>query len=263
MPVLVQSLRVGWKGLLVWALVLVAVMAMYLSFYPSLGGAASGMSDLIDELPEGLVRGIGYDQIATGAGYAQATFFGLLGFVLGTAAAVTWGTRAVAGDEESGMLELTLARPVSRAQLVAERALAILVRLVVLGVLLGLALAAMNGPFELELEGGHIAAAIAAWVLLTFSLAMASLMGGAVSGSRTVALGVGAGVGVLAFLLNALGAQSDQNEWMLDLSPFAWAYRNQPLAEGWSLADLGLLAALAATLFAVALLVFTRRDVRS
>ena len=84
MPVLVQSLRVGWKGLLVWAFVLIAVMAMYLSFYPSLGGAASGMSDLIDELPEGLVRAIGYDQIATGAGYAQATFFGLLGFVLGT-----------------------------------------------------------------------------------------------------------------------------------------------------------------------------------
>ncbi|OFE15681.1 hypothetical protein BA895_21840 [Humibacillus sp. DSM 29435] len=263
MPVLVQSLRVGWKGLLVWALALVAVMAMYLSFYPSLGGAASGMADMIDQLPEGVVKAIGYDQIATGAGYTQSTFFGLLGFVLGTAAAVVWGTRAVAGDEESGMLELTLAHPVSRAQLVAERALAIFTRLSVLGVVLGLALAAMSGPFELELNGTHIVAVTTAWVLLTFSIAMASLMGGAVSGSRTVALGVGAGLGVLAFLLNALGAQSEQNEWMLGLSPFAWAYRNRPLAEGWNFADLGLLVALATALLAVALLVFTRRDVRS
>ncbi|THJ67972.1 ABC transporter permease [Arthrobacter echini] len=263
MPILIQFLRAGARNLLIWAVALVAVMAMYLSFYPSLGGAASGMTELVDQLPEGMVKAIGYDQIATGAGYAQSTFFGLLGFFLGTAAAVAWGTRAVAGDEESGMLELTLAHPVSRLQLVTERTLAILTRLTVLGVVLGLALAAMSGPFDLGLEGSHIVAVVAAWVLLTFTIAMAALMGGAVFGSRVAALGIGAGVGVVAFLLNALGAQSEENAWMSDISPFSWAYGERPLAQGWDGGGLGLLAALAAVFVATALLAFARRDLRS
>ncbi len=263
MPLLIQFLRAGARSLMIWAVALVAVLAMYLSFFPSLGGAASGMAALVDQLPESMVKAVGYDQISTGAGYAQSTFFGLLGFFLGTAAAVAWGTRAVAGDEESGMLELTLAHPVSRVQLVMERTLAIVIRLAALGVVLGLALAAMSGPFELELEGGHIVAVVSAWVLLTLTIATAALMGGAVFGSRIAALGIGAGVAVLAFLLNALGAQSEENAWMSDISPFSWAYGERPLAQGWDGGGLGLLAALAAVFVAIALLVFARRDLRS
>jgi ABC-2 type transport system permease protein len=42
-------------------------------------------------LPPELVRTIGYENITTGAGYAQATFFGLTGFFLITIASITWG----------------------------------------------------------------------------------------------------------------------------------------------------------------------------
>ena len=49
------------------------------------------MAKLLASLPEELIRALNYDQIATGAGYAQATFFGLLGFMLSSAVAIGTG----------------------------------------------------------------------------------------------------------------------------------------------------------------------------
>ncbi|SDN65407.1 ABC-type multidrug transport system, ATPase component [Cryobacterium flavum] len=53
------------------------------------------------------------DLAATGAGYTQATLFGLIGFLLLSIAATSWGAGALGGDEESGRLELTLAHGVT------------------------------------------------------------------------------------------------------------------------------------------------------
>ena len=45
------------RPLLLWAVALSAVSAMYLSFYPSMGGGA--MDDLVADLPEDLVTALG------------------------------------------------------------------------------------------------------------------------------------------------------------------------------------------------------------
>ena len=120
LPLFRRSLADGWRGLLGYSAGIAAVLAVYLPIYPSFGGNGQ-LEEMIGSLPPELVNTLGYEQIATGSGYVQATFFGLIGFVLITIAGVGWGNGAIANDEENGQLELTLAHGVTRGQLYAER----------------------------------------------------------------------------------------------------------------------------------------------
>ena len=113
LPLFRRSIVDGWRGLAGWTVGILFALLLYLPLYPSFGGNGQ-MQEMVDMLPPELVRSLNYDQIGSGPGYAQATFFGLIGFVLVTIAAVGWGTGAIANDEENGQLELTLAHGVTR-----------------------------------------------------------------------------------------------------------------------------------------------------
>lgn len=174
LPVFRRWLSEGWRGLIGWSAGLAAVVFLYLPLYPAM--KSPELIGLMDSLPPELVRTIGYENITTGAGYAQATFFGLTGFFLITIASITWGGAFTGGAEESGRLELTLAHGVGRVQYALESALALLAKMLVLGVVAWLLIWAMNGPGELELDAGNLVAVTTAWIGLgLFSEQPASL----------------------------------------------------------------------------------------
>ncbi|WP_404474331.1 ABC transporter permease subunit [Microbacterium aerolatum] len=258
LPVFRRSMRESWRSLLGWTLGIAAVLFLYLPLYPSLGASAE-LQSLIDSLPQELVDTLGYDQIASGAGYTEATFYGLLGFLLLTIAAVIWGS-SLASAEESGRAELDLAHGIGRSQYALETALSVLVRLLWLGVFAGLVVWAMNGPAELELEPARIVGASVSLVGLAFLAAGAALLAGAATGRRIWATGVGAGISVLGYILQALAKQSSDLEWLNALSPYAWVYRQSPLAEGVDLGGLALTWAVAVVLAAASALALRARD---
>lgn len=258
MPLLLQAWRESWRGLAGWSVALAAVCAVYLPFHASL---SAEMMAMIDSLPPAMVKAMGYDQILSGAGYTQATVLGLLGFALASIAAVGWGAKAVAGDEESGTLELTLAHGVTRTRVVVERALGLVTRLLVLGVVVLVMVSALSGPARLDLTPAAVLPGVVAFVALTGLSGLAALAGGAVTGRRAVALGLGAGIAVAGYVLHAVGQQNPGWDWMLDLSPYSWAYRNTPLASGWDWGGLALLFAGWLVALAAAVAGFGRRDV--
>jgi ABC-2 type transport system permease protein len=259
-PLFRRSLAGSWRSLLGWSLGVAAVLLLYLPLFPAIGGNAD-MRELLDTLPPELVRTIGYDQITTGAGYTQSTFFGLMGFLLLTIAAVSWGTAAIAGDEENGALELTLAHGVSRRQVVLERSAAVAVRLAWLCLLSGILILVLNGPAGLGLKEDRLVAGIAALLGVTLLTAMVAVAVGALTGRRSFALGAAAGVAVIGYALNAVGNQAENLAWLRDWSPYAWAFREAPLLNGADWGGLALLYGLAVALLAIALLAFDRRDV--
>ena len=211
-----------WRSTLGWALGLAAAIFLYLPLYPSIGGSAQ-MQDMIDALPPEMTKALNYDQIATGPGYTQATLFGLLGFLLMTIASVSWGAAAVGGDEESGQLELTLAHGVRRVQVVLERALALLLRVVLLAAVVCVLVWLLNGPAQLGIELGNLLGATVLFAGLALLSGTAALCVGAVTGRRTYGLAAGAAVAVLGYVFNAVGRQSKDVEWLLDESPYPWA----------------------------------------
>ena len=261
LPVFRRNLRESWRSLLGWTIGLAAVLFLYLPLYPSIGGNGQ-MQDIIDALPKQLVETIGYDQIASGAGYTQSTFYGLMGFLLLTIAAVIWGSAAIAGAEESGRAELDLAHGIGRGQYALESALAVLVRLLWLGTFAGIVVWGLNDPSELGLEGWRIVGASAALTGLAFLTASAALLAGAATGRRIWATGVGAGIAVVGYILQALAKQSKDLDCLNALSPYAWVYRQSPLAEGVDPGGLALTWGVAIAFVVASALAFRARDLR-
>jgi ABC-2 type transport system permease protein len=259
LPLFRRSIADGWRGLVGWTIGILAALFLYLPLYPSFGGEGQ-MQELIDQLPQELVQSLNYDQIGSGPGYTQATFFGLIGFVLLTIAAVGWGTGAIANDEENGQLELTLAHGVSRGQVFFERTAAVLVKLAWLCLVSFAVVLMLSEPAELEVDTANLVAATTALFGLVSLSAIAAVAVGALTGRRTWSLGAGAGIAVYGYALHALGNQSEDLAWLHDWSPYGWAYADSPLENGWN-GTIWSIFALIAVLMLIGWLVFRRRDV--
>lgn len=231
LPVFRRALRESWVSLAGWTVGVAAVLFMYLPLFPSIGGNGQ-MQQIIESLPPELVNALGYDQIGTGAGYAQGTFYGLIGFLLLTIAATGWGAGAIAGAEESGRLELDLAHGIGRVPYALEAAAALLVRLVWLGAFAAVVVLALNDSAELGIEPRRVVDATVVFVGLTMLSGSLALFVGAMTGRRGRGVAAGAGVAVIGYAFNAIANQVEDADWLRVLSPYSWAFHQPPLVEG-------------------------------
>lgn len=260
LPILRRSIADGWRSVLGWTIGIVGVIVLYLPLFPSIGGNGQ-MQQIMESMPPELVSTLGFEAIGSGSGYTQGTFFGLIGFLLLAIAATTWGAAAIAGAEESGQLELALAHAVGRGQYAVESALAILIRLLWLGAIATGLVLLLNEPSELGLEAGNVVATTAALVGLALLSATLALAVGAITGRRSIATMAGAGIAVLGYVVNAIANQADDAEALRAVSPYAWAYHGNPLADGVDWGGLLLLWGVSIALAIIAAVALRRRDV--
>jgi ABC-2 type transport system permease protein len=261
LPLFRRSMSDSRRSLIGWSIGIAAAIALYIPLFPTLGGTNSQMSKLIGQLPKQLVQTLGYSEIATGSGYTEATFYGLIGFVLIVIAATAWGSAALAGDEESGGLELTLAHAVTRTQVALERTLAVVIRLLWLAVFSGLLILALDPSADLHLKLANLLATAAAYLGLGLVSATLALAVGALAGRRIYATAAGAGIAVLGYVVNAIGAQKPSLGGLRDYTPYGWAFHHTPLASGVDWAGLALLYGFSALFVVVAVVALQRRDI--
>ena len=259
LPVVRRTLRESWRGLIGWSTGIIATLALYLPLYPSLAGP--DLQTLVDSLPDALVQALGYDQIATGAGYTQASFLGLIGFALFAIAAISWGAQAGGGHEESGRLELDLAHRISRPQFVTEAVIGIVVKVIVVSAVAWATIALLNGPSQLDIDLGNLTWAMVSLGVLALAIGTLSLAGGILTGQKSGGIRVGAGVTVISYVLNAVSSLVPDVEWLADLSPYAWAFGAEPLITGADIFGLALLGGLGALGIVASFIGLARRDI--
>jgi ABC-2 type transport system permease protein len=248
------------RSLLGWALAISAVGVLYAAFWPTVN--TPEMQRALRGYPQGVLEAFNYNDLTSPAGYLGSSVYGLLIPLLVAVFAIAYGTRAVAGDEEAGTLDLLLAHPVSRTRVALQRFGALVAALALIGAVLWLAMLAIAGPAELV---GVTAAEFAA-VTIQLTLFGACLGGlafavGAATGRRALALGASAGVAVLAYLANGVFPQVEGLEWTRDVSPWHWYLGGEPLKNGLQAGDALLLLAVAAVLVTAGTWAFNRRDV--
>lgn len=248
------------RGILIWTLAIAAVGVLYAAFWPLMRDPA--MAAVLDAYPPELLDALGFTDITSPAGYLGATTYGLLGPILVLIFAAMLGTRAVAGDEEAGRLDVLLAHPVERWQVVLQRSGAMVVAIVLPIVALFLALLVAAGPAEFTSIGANnLAAASVQLGLLGLFFGTLGLAVGAMTGSRGLAFGAVALVGVLGYIANTLGPSIDAISWSRSFSPFFYYSGGRPLANGWQPDDALVLLACSAVLVAVAVIGLRRRDI--
>ena len=248
------------RALVGWAVGLLATVAMIVAMYPTV--RTGNYQRVLEQSPEALLRAFGMDRgidIVSGAGYLGGYLFGFMLPMLLLVFAIGAGASAVAGEEDRGTLELLVANPISRTRVLAEKFAALTVLAVLLG-LVALAGVLASGPLvDLEVGVAGLAAAVASQTLLAVLFGGLTMAVGAATGSRGLAIGVGAAAAVAAYLVNSLAPLAEALKPLQRLSPIWWATGNDPLQHGPGVGLLVLLAVLLAVL-AVGGRLFTRRD---
>lgn len=254
-----KALRDGRRGLLGWTVAIGAVALLYAAYYPAVSQPA--MVKAIQAYPESLKKAFNMADLTSPAGYLASTVFGLLVPVLLAVYTIVAGSRAVAGDEESGVLDLVLAHPVSRARLLLARLAALAANVVLVSAVVLLAVYAVSGPAKLSAVGfGHLAATAAQLALFGICVAALTLAVGAATGRRSAAVATGTVVAVLGYFANNLGPQVAALAWTQRLSPFHYLLGGQPLVNGLQVVDCLVLLGAAVVFSALGLAAFTRRD---
>lgn len=248
------------RSTLGWTIAIVGVGAMYAAFWPSI--QTPQMQDALAAYPKGVLEAFNYDDLTSAAGYLSSSVYGLLVPLLVAVFTIAGGTRAVAGDEEAGTLDLLLAHPVSRQRLALQRFAALLLSIAVIAAVLGLAMIALSGPAQFDgITAGEFAAITVQLLLFGAFFGALAYAIGAATGRRALTLGVSAAAAVLAYLANSVIPQVKGLEWARNLSPFHWYLGGDPLVNGLQARGSLLLLTAVALLVGVGTWAFTRRDV--
>jgi beta-exotoxin I transport system permease protein len=257
-----RSLLDQRRTLAMWALAFVAIIAMYAAIWPTVKGNTQ-WRQLFDTLPESyraLFTAGGQIDLSTPSGYLGVELLSFVGPTLIAIYAVVAGSAAIAGEEDRGILELTLSAPVSRTRVLAERFAALLAGITLLMAALAGGLWLFSAIFDMGLGLAAIAACGGALGLFGLFVGSVALAVGAATGRPALARGTAALVAVASYLVNALGQLTDALEPGRPFSPYYLVLGNDPLSNGLAAGRCLAVAAVSVALVAVAALALRRRD---
>jgi len=249
------------RALLGWCVGIAGYVALIASIFPSIEGSAD-LNDLIESYPDVLksLFGItGSGDLTSGAGFLDAELFSFMLPLFILVLAISSGARTLAGEEDAGRLELVLAYPVRRRNVVVAKGLAVSIEVLVACVAAIAAILVFDVIVGLELSLGHVAGAFASLLALGLFYGWLSLAVGAAYPSRALALGVAAGVAAAAYLVGGLHDLAGWLDPFRFLSPF-WLVGQSPLQGGTDAVGVVVVLLAAIVILVLGAILVERRD---
>lgn len=247
-----------------WTVGMIALAGLTVAFYPSIRNDSESFESLFESFPPELLSVFGIDDAAslvTATGLVNSRLYAGIGPVIMAVLGISIGTAAIAGEEEDGTLDLLLAQPVTRTQLVIEKlvAAAVLIGAVVMALLLTLSI--LNPLVDLDFTfWGILGANIALGLFAMLFCCLAMAIGG-LTGNRGLTVGMSAGLLGGLFFVNGLAPLVDSISWLQQLTPFYWLQEPNPLANGLDVVATLTFLVLMAILITLTVWGFNRRDI--
>ncbi|WP_435148843.1 ABC transporter permease subunit [Micromonospora aurantiaca (nom. illeg.)] len=258
---LTKTLWDGRRGLAGFTTGTALLGAMYAGFYPQVADGAMGQT--VQGMSPALRQALRMEDLSSAAGYLGSSVFGIIVPLVAIIFGIATGTRAIAGDEEAGYLDLLLAHPVSRTRLLLHRFAALSAGAVLIAVVVLLAMLAVRPGAQLDsITVGQFTAQCLALALLIIVFGTIAITTGAATGSRPTALAATAGIAVLTYAASTLAGQIGA-DILRYASPFHYYIGGEPLRNGFQWADLTILTTTTAVLLTIAVAAFNRRDLTS
>lgn len=248
------------QGLLVIVSYIVFIMGLF--YGPMYNLLPASFSDILSQFPDTLLAMVGQADMATAAGWLQAETFSLVVPIAFITVLATVGAKALAGEEDQRTMDLLLANPIPRRQVVVAKAGVLVMYAVVLGVatFAGVALGVVVGGLDVAITSVAATSALAA--LLGLVIGAMALAVSAATGRVRWATMAAAGVALFSYFAWTFLSLSPRLDAWVSLSPFDWYLGGDPLNNGMAWGDAGLLVAAAVVLIGVAVSLFDRRDLR-
>jgi ABC-2 type transport system permease protein len=244
------------NAILGWGIGLILFGAMYIAIYPEMAGQLGDLSDI------SIYEAMGVE-MATFEGFLASTVVQYIAIILGVYGLIA-GTGTLAGEEDNGTLELLLATPLPRWQIVLVKALALAIVLLLILAIAGAGNAAVLSAVEIETDVAPLdlfMVTMSAWpIVLLFT--MLSLFLGAYLPSRRAAASLATVVYILSYFGDGLAGMVNSLEPIRPLSPF-YHFESSAAVFTEGIPPEGILILLGAALafLLLAILSFSRRNV--
>ncbi len=210
--------------------------------------------------PAAKLMGASLGDASTLIGFLHIELFSMILPALMVTYAAGMASGFTAGEESRGTIDVLLSYPISRRRLVLQKTAAVVLGSMVAAVAVWIFAAAGASASASDLPWDKLAAALAMLVLLGLAFGAIALAVSAATGNRGAAIGFAVGLMVVMYLVDALASIVDSLAVVRPLSLFRYYMGGDPLRNGISIPDAGVLAAVAVAFLALALVLFERRD---
>jgi ABC-2 type transport system permease protein len=263
LPLLRKTWRDHLKGLIGWGVGTASLVVVMLWVYPTIASSNSGMDQISAAFPPEFQEMFRMNDYTSPAGYLSTELFSFMIPLIFVAMGVSWGASAVADEEEHGTADLLYSLPIPRWRILTVKWLAVMIMISAVGLALWATLV-IGAPFaDMNLGLAPLTAASVGTVLLGCVYAALAFLLGTITGRKAMSLGITIVLALAAFLVYMLAPLVDAIARIENLSPFQWAYGNEPLWNGFAPGPLILLVLIAAIFVLASLGVYRRRDIGS
>lgn len=262
-----ETLRRSWRGMVIWGIALALITWMQVIVVPDVD-ALGAMGDMLAALPPLVLSMLGttdLEFLATAEGYLASQYFGIMLLIFGVYA-VVMGLNVTINDEERGIMDVVMSLPITRTQLIIERAAAY--ALLLIGVILisfaGLMIGVYMTPVLAEgismerMIIGTLNMIPGALVMLTFTVFV-----GATLRRRAAAGGLAAAFIVGSYFIDTLGRSATDSPFstLRVLSFYSYYDGAGVIQNGLVIGNVALLLAVTVGLVALSLVYYRRRDI--
>ena len=258
---LLQEMRFRRNAIIGWAIGLTFLPAIYVGMYPQFAADLGQMQSILDlEIYQALGMNFG-----TFEDWIASTVINIVPILLAIFAVID-GTGTLAGEEESGKLELVVALPIPRWQIVTVKAIALgfslLLILSLVATTTTIVFLAIEGDIETSLVWWDVVWSLLYTWPIVMAVGMISLFLGAFAPRRRMAALIGTVVVIVSYFGSNLSSQISTLE---TIQPFflyhyldstAGIYKNGPASS-----DIFTLLGIALVAFILALVFFHLRDI--
>jgi ABC-2 type transport system permease protein len=258
---LLQELRFRRNAIIGWAIGLTFLPAIYVGIYPQFEADLAGMSDILDlEIYQAMGMNFG-----TFEDWIASTVINIVPILVAIYAVID-GTGTLAGEEEDGKLELVVALPIPRWQIVTVKAIAHGIALFLILLLVGITTTIVFLAIESQVETTMVWTDILWGLLYTWPIVMAvgmiSLFLGTFAPTRRTAALIGAVIVIVSYFGSNLSSQVSTLGTIQPL--FLFHYLDSParlLEIGPQASDVLFLLGVALVAFISAIVFFQMRDI--
>jgi ABC-2 type transport system permease protein len=237
---------------------LIAVMVAVGALFPSVGHTIGTL-----HVPKSVSNLLGGGDYGTITGWFRSEIASIYGPLVIGALAITGASATTAGEEEDRIMGLVLAHPVGRRRLIAAKAaaIAIVVLVIAFATWIGLIVGVAVGGGGITLA--HITALAVQLAFFGFATGAVAMALGAGTGRRSLATGVAAAVGIVGWLINSFVPLVGAIDWLKYISPFYYYAGHDPLTHGVDILGIIVLGAVSLVLTALGMIGIDRRDLRA
>ena len=221
MTLIRHELRRAWKSLLIWTCAIGAFIIICLFMYPEMRTQTESISSIFSSMGA-FSSAFGLDVLDYGT---LKGFYGIeCGSILGIGGALfaaLAGIGALAGEEKEGTAEFLLTHPLSRAEIVTKKLVAVILQLVALNAAVYLMAVGSIAAVGEAVPWKDVTLLHAAFFLMQIQVACVCL--GISAFLWRGGVGIGLGLAITLYFLNIIANLTDKADVLKFFTPFGYA----------------------------------------